>query len=218
VLLAAGAGVALRGVWSGTTPLVVVAGLALFVAALDVVEPLAQEVDHPDIGDSLPMPAGQLHVRHLPALVTAMIPLGLVSVAAAVVIGPDRGLTAAVGLAVVLPASIAATLAAAASALKSGVSGPGSGTMLFPELVGPALVLRTAWPPALAIVGTLPVLAARAAFRDGQPATAAAVSAGVGVLLLCAFVVSWARFRIEAREWWDDALEGIPGLGSGGKK
>jgi hypothetical protein len=86
---------------------------------------------------------------------------------------------------------------------------------MFPELTGPALVLRTAWPPALAIVGTLPVLAARAAFRSDQSASAAAVAAGVGVLLLCAYVVAWARFRIEAREWWDEFLEGIPGLGGG---
>src|SRR5207237_3834791 len=78
VLLAAGAGLALRGAWSGTTPLVVVAGLCVFVAALDVVEPLAQEVDHPDLGESLPMPEGRLHVRHLPALVAAMVPLGLI--------------------------------------------------------------------------------------------------------------------------------------------
>ena len=58
---------------------------------------------------------------------------------------------------------------------------------------------------------------ARAAFRAGQPAAPAAVSAGVGVLVLCAYVVAWARFRIEAREWWDEVLEGMPGLGGGSK-
>jgi len=217
-LLAAGAGLALRGAWSGTTPLIVVAGLAAFVAALDVVEPLAQEVDHPDLGASLPMPEGRLHVRHLPALVAAMVPLGLIGVGAAVAVGPDRGLTAGVGLAMVLPASAAAALGAAASALKSGAGGRASSMGLFPELTGPVLVFGTAWPPAVAVVGTLPVLAARAAFRAGQPAAPAAVSAGVGVLVLCAYVVAWARFRVEAREWWDEMLEGIPGVGGGSKE
>ena len=53
VVLGAVAGLALVGVWQGTTPLVVVAGLALYVAGLDAVEPVAQEVDHPDRQDSL---------------------------------------------------------------------------------------------------------------------------------------------------------------------
>ena len=47
LLAAVVAGFALRGVWGGTTPLIVLAGLALWVAALDALEPMAQETDHP---------------------------------------------------------------------------------------------------------------------------------------------------------------------------
>ncbi|MEA2466040.1 MAG: hypothetical protein QOJ57_166, partial [Thermoleophilaceae bacterium] len=41
------AAAALWGTWQGTTPLVVVAGCALLLVALDAVEPLAEEIDHP---------------------------------------------------------------------------------------------------------------------------------------------------------------------------
>ena len=64
--LSIAAGFALRGVWAGTTPLVVAAGLALWVAALDAVEPLGQEVDHPGRTDGFPIERGRLHVGHLP--------------------------------------------------------------------------------------------------------------------------------------------------------
>ena len=63
--LAGIAGMSLRGVWNGTTPLLVPAGLALWVAALDAIEPLAQETDHPGLRDGYPLAEGELMVRHL---------------------------------------------------------------------------------------------------------------------------------------------------------
>ena len=54
VLLGVVAGFAARGAWAGTSPLVVVSGLRLFIAGLDAVEPLAQEIDHPSRRDSVP--------------------------------------------------------------------------------------------------------------------------------------------------------------------
>ena len=59
---------ALRGVWDGTTPLVLVAGIAGYVAALDAIEPLAQEIDHPTTaGARTPIAQGMILVRHLVA-------------------------------------------------------------------------------------------------------------------------------------------------------
>ena len=49
------AGAALVGAWRGTTPLVVVAGFALLLVALDAIEPLAQEIDHPTRRSLLPL-------------------------------------------------------------------------------------------------------------------------------------------------------------------
>ena len=213
-IMGAAAGLAMRGAWSGTTPLVVVAGLAIYVAALEAVEPLAQEVDHPDAAESVPFPAGALHLRHLAVGMVVTTVAGLVGIGAAVAVGPDRALAAGVGFAVLLPAAAAATVGAAASVL--GATGAPAGGTLFPEAMGMALVLRTVWPLALAVVGTLPVLAARQAFREGTASPAgSAVAAGIAVLIVVGLGVAWVRFRIEAREWWDSALAGVTG---GGKK
>ena len=59
------AGFAAGGAWKGTTPLVIVAGAALFVAALDALEPLAQEMDHPTRRDSYPLLPGRLATASL---------------------------------------------------------------------------------------------------------------------------------------------------------
>ena len=59
LLLAGVAGAALRGTWSGTAPLVVAAGLATWLVGLDLVEPLAQEVDHPSRRELYPLHEGR---------------------------------------------------------------------------------------------------------------------------------------------------------------
>ena len=46
------------GVWGGTIALVIPAGIALWLAGLDLVEALAQEIDHPDRAESLPRSEG----------------------------------------------------------------------------------------------------------------------------------------------------------------
>ena len=56
--LGAVAGLCAYGTWRGTTPLIIVAGIALFIAALDAIEPLAQEVDHPDRAQGVPVERG----------------------------------------------------------------------------------------------------------------------------------------------------------------
>ena len=99
VVLAVVAGLALRGVWSGTTPLILLAGLAMWVAALDAVEPMAQETDHPGRRDSYPLELGELMVRHLPVSVVVMLLLGALAggVAAIPVGGSVPGAVAARG-------------------------------------------------------------------------------------------------------------------------
>ena len=67
-LLAFGAiaGLCVRGAYAGTTPLVVLAGLVLWFAALDAVEAMAQDIDHPGLQTRFPVDKGELMVRHLP--------------------------------------------------------------------------------------------------------------------------------------------------------
>ena len=55
--------------WRGTIPMVIIAGLALYLAAYDAAEPTAQEVDHPTRWESYPEQPGRLLLQHLPAVV-----------------------------------------------------------------------------------------------------------------------------------------------------
>ena len=103
--LGVAAGLAAGGAWKGTTPLVVVAGAALFVAALDALEPLAQEMDHPTRRDSFPILPGRL------ATASLAVPAAVLALTTAVGVG-----RAATVMAVPLPA--AATERAEAARLR----------------------------------------------------------------------------------------------------
>ena len=114
VLLGAVAGLALRGAWEGTTPLVVVGGLALYIAALDAVEGMAEEVDRPTRSRTLPMDPGELHLRHLPVAVAVMLVTGVVGAAAVVAASLQA---AAVAAACVVPGALGSVAGAATSVL-----------------------------------------------------------------------------------------------------
>nr|MBA2281568.1 hypothetical protein [Acidimicrobiia bacterium] len=90
-LLAAVAGFAARGAWDGTTPLLIVVGLALFLAGLDAAEPLGQELDHPSLRDSVPVAPGWVHIRHLPAVLVVSLGVAAVAAAVAVAVDPQDG-------------------------------------------------------------------------------------------------------------------------------
>ena len=104
VLLAVVAGAALRGVWTGTTPLILAAGIAMFVAGLDGIEPLAQEVDHPSRRDSSPFEAGDIHLAHVPVCVLVLVLTAAVAAGVAAVPGPGQ---VPVGVAAVLALPLA---------------------------------------------------------------------------------------------------------------
>jgi hypothetical protein len=189
--LGAVAGLALHGAWSGTTPLLVVAALALFVAALDAVEPLSQEADRPGAWAALPVPDGRLLVRHLTAPAVVMVLVGLVALGGAEVAGPS--LVALQLAAVVVPVgAVAAVVAAAASV----VMGPPD-TLLrvsFPEAAASSMVFRAVWPPGLVALALAPVLAARAA-EAPIPPWAAAANVALPILFVVAGVTAWLGSR-----------------------
>ena len=106
-ILAAIAGVALREVWHGTTRSPSSRGPRYLIAALDAAEPLAQEVDHPDRTDLVPVEHGLLFARHLPAVAMIMLFVGLVgSVSRYAFEHTMAGLV--LGAIALLPASLAA--------------------------------------------------------------------------------------------------------------
>jgi hypothetical protein len=206
VLLGSIAGLALRGVWGGTTPLVALAGLALFVAALDTVESLAQEVDHPSRRDSSPLDPGLIHLRHVPMGVVAQaLVAGIVALVAAAPGG--HALPAPVAAVVVVPLALGAVAGAIVSVLSGAASTSGNWAIAPPEAQGMRLAFRTAWPPALATAGTLPVLAARAAADAGDPAAPAAVTVGLVVAVGFVLVCGWVRLREQISEWSGTQME-----------
>jgi len=181
------AGFAAAGAWKGTTPLVVVAGVALFVAALDALEPLAQEMDHPTRRDSFPLPPARLAVASL-AVPTAVLALttalgaGVATAAFGVMPGP------------MLISILPATAAAVAGGTSSLVLEPVSAAELMsrypvPEAAGPVLVARLGFAPGLAIAGWLPLLAGRTALHQHLSPGAAVFQSGVAVVGLSMLIV-----------------------------
>jgi hypothetical protein len=175
VLLGTVAGLSLRAVWAGTTPMLLIAGLAMFVAGLDALEPLAQEIDHPSRSDSVPMDQGDLYLRHVPIAVLVMVPVAAVGAIAAVLADPSRGALEVAAVCVV-PAALGAVGGALVSVIGGAPTNVGgdSWSLLPPEVAGTRLAFRTAWPPAIAVAGTLPVLAARVAADHGRRGPAGA--------------------------------------------
>jgi hypothetical protein len=181
------AGFAAGGAWKGTTPLLVVAGAALFVAALDALEPLAQEMDHPTRRDSFPVLPGRL------AAASLVVPAAVLAVATAVGVGVA---TAVLGVpaAPMLVAVIPATAAAVAGGTASLVLEPVSAAELMsrypvPEAAGPVLVARLGFAPGLAMAGWLPLRAGRAALHDKFAPAPAVVQSGIALVGLSILVV-----------------------------
>jgi hypothetical protein len=187
-------GLCLRGVWSGTTPLVLVAGLATFVAALDAIEPLAQDLDHPTRMASYPRPDGWVLVRHLAGPLVAMVLVGGIALATAMVVDPTPHV-AAIGALAIIPGAVGAVGGAAVSVVSEPMLDASTEAMIPPEVAGPRVLLRAAWPPAIAVIGLLPVVTAQRAERAGNPAVPVLLSTALSVLVLGAIVAAWVRFR-----------------------
>jgi hypothetical protein len=204
--LAVAGGFALRGVWAGTTPLVVAAGLALWVAALDAVEPLGQEVDHPGRTDGFPIERGRIHQGHLPvAYGVSMVAGAVAAVAALVPVGdPVPVLPSLVG-------GLAVGLLAGCGAVVSTIQGAPSSvdvlSMTTPEIAGARTVVRTAWPPGLAVAGTVPLLLARAADGRGDPVAVPLALGAVPLVAVAVLVTGWVRYHDPIHEWIRKAME-----------
>jgi hypothetical protein len=224
LVVAVVAGWAARAAYEGTSAMVVLAGLALFVGGLDAAEPLGQEVDHPTRRDAVPAPVGWVYVRHLP--VVAVVGLGLAAAAAAVAVAVDPVEGAwAVAAACVVPAGLGAAAGAAVNVLM-GAPDPAGGAsgawaVAPPEAAGMRLLFRLVWPPAIAVGCTLPVLLARGAAEAGRPPAEAALQGVLPAVGLAVLVAAWARYRQDVARWWAAQLErtfpsGTPGRAAGG--
>jgi hypothetical protein len=206
-VLGSAAGLALVGVWRGTTPLVVVAGLALYVAALDAVEPLAQEVDHPDRRDSYDLPAGQLHLRQLGAPVLMMVLVAAIGLLAALAATGGSSITAQVGGILLLPAALAAIGGAAISVIKGPPPPLSPQQAIMPEAAGARAMGRLLWPPIVAVLGVLPILAAHSADVHHHSVLVSLANAVQPEVILIAGLAAWVRFQEEAHAWFTEQME-----------
>ena len=201
VLLAVTSAVSLVAAWRGTTPALVVSGLALFMLGLDVIEPLSQEVDQPDRTDALPIERGLLLTRHLlvPALTT--VPFVAVGVATAYAFEP-HGMTIITGVLIGVPAALAGVAGAVINAVKGApdpLSEANSGLYMPPEVSGMTTVIRAAWPPVVAIIGSTPVVALVRASENGDNIPATLVRTALGVGMVCFLTAGWVRQREKIR-------------------
>lgn len=204
------AGAALVGVANGTTPLVVVAGLAVFVAGLDAVEGLAQEVDHPTVTESVPVARGRVHLRHLPMGIAVLVVAGLAGLAVAMALEPSAD-TLAVGAVVVVSAALCGAAASGLSTVSGPIEQTGAWSMVPPEVSGLRNVVRLAFPPAVAVLGVLPVVPAVRGPEEAAPVANAAVAAVVSAvvaLLVMAWVASRDAVLAQAREAMEQMNQG----------
>lgn len=181
------AGVAAAGAWRGTPSLLLATGAALLVAALDSVEGLAQEADHPLRRDTLPVLSRRLVVRHLVTPSAVMLAVVAVAVVGAMVVG-DVSTVLVVGGIAAVPAALAAVGSAALSVGSDPVS-----PLDIELFAGTKLVIRSVAPAVLAVAGVLPVLAARASVDAGGTPAAGAAPAAAAVLAVMLAAVAWMR-------------------------
>ncbi|MET0884174.1 MAG: hypothetical protein ABWZ13_08475 [Acidimicrobiales bacterium] len=200
------AGICLRGVANGTIPLVIVAGLALYLAALDGVESMAQEADHPGRNEAIPRPIGDLLVRHLGVGALVMTLVALVGAGVGVAMEPSLGALAVAAIAV--PAAALAASGGAALSVLQGIQEPSATWDLIPpEVAGMRSAFRIAGPPVLAVIGCLPVALARSALEnDGDPFGAATTGAIIA-LIFTALAAGWIHQREQIKAWFRDLQE-----------
>ncbi|MEZ5167367.1 MAG: hypothetical protein R2695_13100 [Acidimicrobiales bacterium] len=169
--LAVVAGLSLGAVWHGTTVLVAVAGVALYLASIEVIEPLSQELDHPGMLELIPVTPGHILLEHVAAAATAMTVVWLTVGSVASIATLDWRVGAASAIAAV-PGAIAAVGAGGLSIKRF----DSPAMVVPPEVEGPRMLYRLLWPPLLATAGALPVLLARSPANDGLPFAPAAVN------------------------------------------
>lgn len=186
------AGAVAVGAWSAAPLALIVPGLLLFVAALDFVEPLAQEADHPTRRQLLPVESSSLIPRHLVAPAVAIGSVVLVGSITAALVGGSAATALGVGVVIVVPVAVALACCAAFSA-----SADPYAYLLSPQ-VGYAVSAAPVVGAGL-VVG-LPLLIARGAQSHDAAAAPAAVEGAIIVALVAALLVSLLGKRFAKRD------------------
>jgi hypothetical protein len=135
-------------------------------------------------------------VRHLVGPTIVMLLVGGVALATAVIVDPSPHV-AAIGALAIVPGALAAVAGAAVSVVSEPMMDAATEAMMPPEIGGPRVLFRAAWPPAIAVIGLLPVVTAHRAEVAGNPSIPVLLSTAVSVVVLAAIVAAWVRFRAD---------------------
>jgi hypothetical protein len=208
-VLGAGAGAACVGVWRGTAPLVIVAGLCMYVAGLDAGEALAQEIDHPDRRETYDLANGELEVRLLAPSVVVMVAVAAVGVLTAYLVSGATPLAAELGAVMFIPCALTGLAGATISVVQGAPANFSSTSMalLPPEANGFRAIFRMVWPPLVAIIGFLPLFAGRH-LKAGHTSRVGAVgSVEFPIVVLVVLVAIWVRYRDDIHAWFRKTME-----------
>ncbi len=192
VVIGVAAGAVAAGAWSAAPAALFVPGLLLFVAALDFIEPLAQEADHPTRRQLLPIRASTLITHHLLAPSAALAAVVMIGAASAGLIGGEPAIALGVGAVICFPVAAALSCCAAFSA-----SADPYQYLLTPQI---GYAVSAAPPIGAALVVGLPTLVAQAAEKSGGAAPPAAAGGALAVALVAAVLVSILGARFTKRD------------------
>jgi hypothetical protein len=201
--LAVLAGLAAVAVLRGTTPAIIGVGIALYLLGLDAVEPLSQEIDHPDHSDGVPIQRGWILVHHVAAPALGLVPFALLGAAAVSVFEHSAWWGA---LALCLPVTWVGVSGAVISIVRDApdpLAPPTAASAAVPpEFAGFTSTIRLLYPVAISIIAGLPALAARE-----QPEVGTVVRMGIAMVVVVVAVVWWVRrrdeWRVKIREFLD---------------
>ncbi|MEP4649858.1 MAG: hypothetical protein ABJ314_06725, partial [Ilumatobacter sp.] len=198
--LAAVAGAAASLAVTNSLLLLVPMVAAAFLLGLEAIEPLAQEIDRPDLTDGLPVMRGWLFAHHLVAPAALLAVAALIGAAAASVLDPDH---VAAAFALAVPLAWAGAIGGVVTAVKDSPDPPGVAdtTLLgadrgaespfaMPEFAGFSNVATAALPVVLSASCALPIVAL--SFEPTWPTVWRSL---VGVALCLALTVWWVVRR-----------------------
>lgn len=188
--LAVVAGLALGFTWRGAAPAIIVAGLALYLAAYDACEPIAQEVDHPTRWESLPDDPGRVLLNHLPATVVLTLIICGVAAATSLLLIPIEVVRQL--LFVVVLAALGSGVGAAVGT-SQGAPDTAHLAGLGPDMMGFFMMGRLALPPLLTLLALLPLLGAGSDPNAIDTTSVANAESYVIFALMGAFL--WLRYR-----------------------
>ena len=172
IVLLAGSAVACQvAAFRGTTPAIAGTAILVFILGLELIEPLSQEIDQADRCDAMPISRGEVHFRLLSG-VPAVASLAVIVVASGIgYVFEPRSSTLVVApllaIAVIATGMGGASINAVAGAPDPLATSTGQ-VFMPPEAAGTTTMIKAVWPLLIAAVGVLPVLAVRAAVRNGD--------------------------------------------------